>query len=440
MPGYGEIDDYGSLDYKQDLASNFLIVNKINAITGVCLGYAVNPNQGQGYSFLKNSAVPTAWIWPEPQAAALEIFDFENQQRYIILDEITGRWYEIGTREGPDNSGLNAVYQDKAGGQYAGVEIPCALKLREHIGGAEHKRKEHVETHAYLRPQREENKGASGYTADGFRLAQEFEIRAYIAGRMIEHARTKNIPLNGDFVFDRKTDDHRVQIGFNSTASEFRLAGMDQYYLEKDESATTKVMTEHNWQVEFNTPVLWVTRGPSPMIDRATGLTGTGDYFSEIIGPDGKEDSALSFSPVDGIVFGERSVSGDFSFIFSVSNLALPCAVYGPIDIYEQDGTTYLRIRAGGEEHSHHITLNGWDTFLIKRVGDNIVFGQNGNILSTYPNRLPNSITEDIDIMNGQEGEGFNYWIFDNAISDGGWEYFYKDLTENAGGALLPIW
>jgi len=117
MPGYGEIAPYGSLTYKQDLDQTFLTANKINAYTGVCLGYALRPDQGQGYAFLMNRAVPEAWIWPEPMSDPLNILDAKNQKRYLVLDEVTGHWYEIGTRNGPKNSGLIAAYQDKMGSQ-----------------------------------------------------------------------------------------------------------------------------------------------------------------------------------------------------------------------------------------------------------------------------------------------------------------------------------
>ena len=441
MPGYGEIAPYGSLDYKQDLDQTFLTANKINAYTGVCLGYALTADQGQGYAFLMNRSVPEAWIWPDPMSDPMNILDSKNQKRYLVLDEITGRWHEIGTRNGPKNSGMVAAYQDKMSDRYAGTEIPCGLKLREHIGRAEHEWVEHIETHAYMRPQAEENQGKAGYTADGYRMAQEIEIRGYKHGEIAESARTKDVPLEGDFVFDRRLKDHRVQIGFFTSASEFRLAGLDQYYLLADESATTKAMSEHNWQNEFASPWLWLSRGPNPTVNRATGATLTGSYFSLVDGPDGKDSSAMMFAPTNGLTYGAKSITGDYSLVFSVNNLVLPCAVIGPVSVMELHGVKYLQLSYGGNTLSCPLAWNGtgWVALMLKREGNNLVFSENGAVKGTYLDKV-GDISQSIAIMDTQDGELGYVWAFDTAISDKAFAYWYSDLTENHGDALLPVW
>ena len=445
MPtGYGNVDTYGNLGYKQDGQSAgemFSVANKINPSTGFCLSYAVRPDQGQGYAFIDNSNDPTAWIWPEPISDPLSVVDTFDQTRYIVIDELTGQWWELGTREGPDNSDLRASYLDKET-SYGGVEIPCEIRLREHTADAEHKIKEHVETHAYVRPQLAENKGNADYRADGMREAQAFEIDAYLNGALTPGARTKNVPENGDFVFDRILDAQRIQIGFKSSASEFLLTGMDQYYLTKDESQTRKAMSEHNWQAEFESPLLWLSRGPNPQINRATGTNFGGSFFSQVMGPDGIADSALAFSPADGLTADDITIPGNLGIIFSISSVDDSVDVLDEVRVYRDGDEYYIRVNIGGNIITQLLSWQGvgWDTILVKRVGGNIVIGENGVITNTIPVDSSESFTISPIIMDGEDASLFNLWIFDSEITDSGFEYFYRDLTENDGNALLPIW
>jgi hypothetical protein len=441
--GYGEVDTYGELTYKQDLESTFLTQNKINATTGVCIGYDVKAAQGQGYKFLRNSSVPEAWIWPDPQSDPLEIIDARNNLRYLILDEVTGRFFEVGTRRGPNNSGISEVWMDKVTGNYAGVEIPCGLQLRDHTGRAEHETIEHVETHAYLRPRHRENKGADGYTADGFRPAQEFEIRGYKDGDIAENMRTQDVPLNGDFVFDRNiADAKRFQVGFFTKASDFRLAGMDTYYLLIDESESRRAMTEHGWQDEFATPSIWFCRGPNPLVDRATGEATTGTLFDTVDGPDGKDNSAMRFSGQEGLQPGRFTFSGDFTLIVSFEDIIMPCRVFGPISIFEQDNVRYARLTIGNRNVTNILNWNGtgWATIMFKRTGDNIVFAEDGAVSGTHANVFDNTFTVDMNVMLREAGNVTNAWLFETAISDLAFNYFYTDMVENSGDALLPMW
>jgi hypothetical protein len=295
MPGYGDTSFYGEFNYKQDVGggvqddgeTDFLICNKINAYSGKCLRYGVHPLQhGQGYSVFRNRAVPEAWIWPEPQADPLAVVDNKGQMRYIILDETTGKWHEIGTRQGPAGTDVVPSYQDKIEGEYQGSEIPCALKLREHTSDREHKKLEHNETHVGFRPQKEESKGVAGYGANGLRTGFELNVELYKDGNLTEDAIAMNVPLEGDVVVDRKTEARRLQVGLVTTTSEFRLTYADQCYVQKDAAEVNKAMSEHTWQAEFAAPLVWLTRGQDAAINQATGEAMDGSYFDDVTGPE----------------------------------------------------------------------------------------------------------------------------------------------------------
>ena len=291
MPGYGDIDFYGDLNYKQDGMggdgeTDFLIQNRITAYSGKCIRFAVRPDQGQGYAFYKNRAVPEAWIWPEPQSDPLCVFDNKGQPRYIILDEVTGKWHEIGTRQGPIGTDVTPVYEDKADGDYQGTEIPCAIKLRENTSDREHKKLEHNETHVGFRPHDEAHKGVTGYGANGLRAGFELNVEAYKDGNLTADAEAMAVPLEGDVVFDRKVEARRLQTGLVTNASEFRLTYADQYYVQKDAAESRKAMTEHSMQAEFAEPLVWLTRGDGMTVNRATGVACSGTCFSSTSGPE----------------------------------------------------------------------------------------------------------------------------------------------------------
>jgi hypothetical protein len=291
MPGYGSTTFYGDEAYKQDVMSGdgeieFLIQNRITAYSGKCLRFAVKADQGQGYSFYKNRSQPEAWIWPEPQSDPLMVIDNQGQPRYIILDEVTGLWHEIGTRNGPAGTAVSPVYEDKKDGEYQGTEIPCAIKLREHTADREHKKVEHNETHVGFRPQDEANKGAAGYGSNGLREGFELNVEAYKDGNLSTDAEALAVPLEGDVVFDRKVEARRLQIGLLTNTSEFRATYVDQYYVQKDAAETNKAMSEHEFQAEFAEPLVWITRGENPKVNQANGEELDGDYFDDVIGPE----------------------------------------------------------------------------------------------------------------------------------------------------------
>ena len=435
MPGYGEIDTYGYGAYKQDLAVSNIVHNKINSYTGLCLGYAVKEDQGQGYWFIKNATSPTAVVYPDPYSEPLAVLDSKDQVRYIVLDETTGHWYELGTRDGPKYSGLEACYLDKED-QYGGTEIPCRLLLAEHKADVEHKRVEHVESHFYIRPQRKTNKGDSAYTSYGLRPAWEADLLLFKDGDLAESARTKSVPMNGDLVTDRFVKANRIQVGFYTTASEFRLAETDQYYLACDEAAVEKAMTEHGYQDEFNDTVLWLTRGSSPALNRADGTTLSGTYFGTTDGPDGKDNSALSFSPVDGLTC--SYTLGDFTLMGWVRNLATPCEVLNILK-FDVDGDLVVDLNTTHADYAFGSVGTNWTFFTVTRSGQNVSFYRDGVLLGT---RLSTD-TDDVTIssvMYAQEGDLAFLRVLNTAISAGAVLYAYQDVDENEANALEPIW
>lgn len=446
MAGYGQVGAYGELGYKQDVSlsadTNFAIQNKINAVTGRCIRFAVKPDQGQGYSVYKNSAIPNAWIWPEPQSVPITVYDGNRHARHLVLDEKTGRWYEIGTRNGPANSNLIASYLDKDAEDYSGTEIPCEAQFREDIARNEHMKIEHIENHQYVRPQNKNNQGASGYNAFGLRPQQEIEIDIYRDGVLVEFARTRDVPIGGDYVFDRRTRGNRLRIGFKTATSEFRLTSNDRYYLQIDENATRKEMTEREWQEELmNDLGVWISRGADPTTNLGNGTTMSGGFDSVTQGPDGIDNSALSFSPSSGLSTA-ISGAGDYTFIFTVSNIVSTVAITDNISIV-RSGDNY-RIHVTNNSQTVNRPLNwdgsGWVTIAVKRSGGFIYISEDGGASDITPIGDNEDLSGTLNICNGQDCDLFDFRYYQKQVSDAALDYYYKDLTEYDGKALLPIW
>jgi len=147
------------------------------------------------------------------------------------------------------------------------------------------------------------------------------------------------------------------------------------------------------------------------------------------------------FAPSGGLTYGVTRLKGNYTFMFSIKNPVLPCNVIGPVAIVEFHGTKYLQISQGTDVVTCPLAWTGigWVTLMVKRDGNSIVFGENGVIKGMYLDTVGN-IHQNIEIMDGQEGEIFNLYAFDSAISDKAYAYYYADLTENHGDALCPLW
>jgi len=216
------------------------------------------------------------WLWPETEP--IEVVDDNGHQRFLCFDEITGRYWEFGTRDGPQGSGLTAIYLDKMT-PYGGAEIPCDVRIKELTGPQEHRSLEHVENHWYIRPNKPENKGNPAYNAYGYRQAFYLDSYGYIDGIQTEKARTKEVPDNGDLCYDRKLDCRRLIMGFYTSTSEFKVAKADCYINVKDMAGirSERTMKEWTWQAEVENMFLWVTRGYQPLLNRATNVLCTGN-------------------------------------------------------------------------------------------------------------------------------------------------------------------
>ena len=404
--------------------------------TDLILRYAAKPTQGNGWSVYDGA-------YPKPLArnSTLKMNDELNQERQLVLDSETGRWREIGTRNGPEGSGLARVYTDGGEGDYEGEDIECEAIFAEDRGTEEHYFLEHSESHIYMRPVDEKSKGTAGYNEAGLRVGFEANLQLYADGKITPSARIKNIPLDGDLVHDRNVEAHRLQIGFTTNKSEWRMVRRTQYYNSKDKAASPakRVMTQHEWQAELaQNLLLWVGRDEmSPLLDRITGVSLTDADIITILGPDNRENSALrtdgiagngeiAISPVRTFLFWAKQIDGTL-FSLNDGNFSIDIDA-DKVSVSGNSGTVNVVLR-------NNFTEDSWNMMAIVINADLVMVYENGTLTNSANNTLTLNADDDYSIGDCDIAD---LRVYDAEVSADALLYYYRDVVETEGASVMP--
>ena len=412
--------------------------------TNRCLRYSMKPSNGFGWSLFGGDD----WPFPEARVGTLKILDAYDEERLLVLDAKNCNIYEIAVRD---------LFTD-ATTDYGGSEIPTEILFREERGSAEHYFQKSLEHHAEFRPYNENNQGATGYTPAGYRTAFKVD---YILRRdgtqTVDTLKSVDVPIEGDITFKHDEEAHRWQPVIRTTASEFRLVKIRNYYdrLDKPAIPANRMMSEHDYCLELMGSSVNLDRQPQasvvyassgghdPLINFATGNEFTGMYSGFGTGPDGKSYSAVNFlAALDGATTPETvALSGDFTVMF----WAKDCF---DADIVAQNtgftidisATDLSYSEAGGPNTSLPIDwdLNEWHLYTIIRA--------NG-LLRIYVDKtlkrsidwVPVAFSGIINVMNMSDGSVFAVRVFPAAISVGAIEFHYDDVTLKSGRATCRL-
>jgi hypothetical protein len=396
--------------------------------------------------------------FPETRVGTLKLLDNNNNARLLAPDSRTGAFYEIGTRNGPTGSGLTKVFRDLIT-NYVSYEIESAIVLKEHRGTYEHYRIQHQEGHFYFRPYEETDRNRAGYTAAGYRNAFGVNISAFVDGELTHTAETTDIPVTGDITYQRKVQGFRIATRIETTASSWKMVETNQYYNVKDMRGSTLqiTMSEHSWEAQLASDmVLWLSRSATPELNRIpdtpTGIVST--YFALTTGPDTKTNSAFVFSNADGLA-GELPTepSGDMSVIFWLRNPDWD------IDVFESQNLTTgngLRLSIMNNVFEIFTLLDGslfhplewdqsqWAAFKVTRSGATWTLSMNGVLLQTWP--ILNGVADTGNLyaimsMMPNVGEVFcDFRVFNKAVSEEAFLFYYEDIIQNLGDAVCPSW
>lgn len=319
---YGFTTAYGDGVYKAEAANGTPgVVRGISYSSNAkCLHWGVNEEQGLGWAEDQDGDLP----WPESQGSVLNAFDENGEELLVILDEGSGLPYIINTFDGPSGSDYTKRYKDKVDPNVSGsgTDIAVTIKQGEHIGEDPEFVLNNVEQRVTLRPINASNRGASGYDSSGLPTGFTLDANIYADGSQTASSSIETIPTDSEYVFDHAARGHSLQPEYVSNMAEFRLVRLrSQYRVQEIPLLPSKGnTTEADHQAEFATPTLWLSRGPTLLLDRASGSTISGTVTA-IEGPDGISNSAMRFGTA--LALGNSAIAAGTLLIWTTSGYTI---------------------------------------------------------------------------------------------------------------------
>jgi hypothetical protein len=261
-------------------------------------GSPANPMQGIGWS----ENMDGDWIWPDSLASLVGLNDSNGYRLALCNCSNDGLFYIFNTRDGSDEGKLIKRFVDKYDPNRlsSGTEIPCVIKFGEHFGSSRHLTISNKEYHAHLRPEKAENRGASGYDAYGQRSGQTLRLNLYKNGESERSATEVVLPLGRELMFVRRIAGTSLQTELITLTSEFKLGRFEAYYSVYDRArhpaAASNDINEQSTVSDLNLSEtsFWVSRGAQVERERVSHVP-VGSVQSLVVGPDGKTDSGVVF-------------------------------------------------------------------------------------------------------------------------------------------------
>jgi hypothetical protein len=266
-----------------------------------------------------------------------------------------------------------------------------------------------------------------------------------VDGNKVELARTENIPENGDIPFDRKVEGRRVQLGVAGTASELLLTGIGADYEMKDLRAAPalRIMDHHNRQASIGAPIVWISRGSVPLLNRADGAIASGAITGTATGPDGWANSAMILGPASSISAPCASLSGDYTIMVFVSSIAASvdiCNVGALVVSILKAGAAYILQVTDGANYQHLMSWlgTGWVAIKITRTGNVLELSENGLPLDSFILPGVNTFAGPFRMQAGNQKRVFDIRLLPNTVSNDDHFYYYNNVTQKDGDAVLP--
>jgi hypothetical protein len=292
----------------------------------------------------------------------------------------------------------------------------------------------------------ENNRDETGYDDAGFR--DDFEVTAKIFKdrALAEESRTKKIPLDGDITMPKKVEGDQLQIGMDTTTSEFRLTGVNTEYLQKDRKSF-EAMSHQTYQENMAQSVLHISRWLNPKLNLATGQLCTGTYTGMTTGIEGGTASAHQFGGAGhGLTTTVAGLTGDFTTIFCLS-AATPTAsllTLGPavISLELAGATRRIRFNDGVNNLTRNLAWDGtgWVFIAVKRSGLTLIVAENA--VSSAAQVLASAVNLSGTAIEGDAATAIiqDCRVYASVLDDDTLENYYDDLTENDGSRYLPQW
>lgn len=414
------------------------------SFTNTCYRASVNNSQGIGITKYTGDN----WLYPTAYWGTCKGFTENGDLVGLVCDNRTGRFYRIDVPE---------VWTDKTD-SYGGYEITSKIKLKERTAVAgEYQEIEHVESHIHIRPFKETYRNETEYTSEGFRDAHSIDLQFYENGEPITpYTKLEDISRYGDYVSRKRLEARRIQEEYIFYAAAWRIVKTQERYMPIDKSSgpAYDYPTEQQWQDEFRSAVLWLSRDRlRPTYNRSTATAITGDYDQLTTGPDNQAKSAMAFALTHSLSTTLNDITGDFTLSMWLGSMAsFPSIVFQSaadlgtllISITDAGGSKFISFNDGVNIFSSLELVwsgTGWMHLAVQRSDTYLKFFEDGTLNHSE------ELTDESIVYGGATivanaiiSSVFDVRLVETAISSDAIAYYYDQIINNGKQCpFLPI-
>lgn len=416
-----------------------------------CLRLGLGKDAGYGWS----KRTGDSWIYPPTYVGAFVIYDSNNIQRTIALNQADNIFYWIETFTGYTGSGLTRVHLEKvAVNGTGGSAIRPKLKIRQLTGTLEQYDCILQECHIKTTPIGSDY--ISGYQVD---------TSAYVNGSTTAVETVTNSPYNGDIQFFKEIEGKTIQLQFAFLSGGFAITSISATYYSLDRKSITNSITtsdNYTYQLALASDLdYWITRSNPTyknLVNNTNGtITGAGaGNVTTATGPDQKTASALAFgSGITQITYAAPAASyTEFSLFAWVKTPTLQslllqniinASTFNGIYLYFNSNTQMDVFGFGNVTISS--VASGWHLFHITRpaASSTISVYQNGSSSAAGTVTSSATLAGGTLILGDPFGSisGTGLWasLYNKAKSNAAASYYYNDIvsTTSQGGLVLPV-
>lgn len=411
-----------------------------------CLRYGFGKKAGYGWTFYEDTPMPNF------KRGVCVVDETQGVSRMVVIGASNGLFYWVETFK--PFTGAVDVYVSMSEqmdrvetdlGTYGfggGVDISSSWKFRELIASSESKFLIHDETFHRWRPF---TPGAA-YDAD-----MSVSMSAYKDGSLTPWETITEQPKTGSLKFQKEVCARRIQLEVLTDATGWKYVGIESNFrsLDKvkmdvagDVASGSSTVSYPQFQLELASNLNhWITRRDTT-IDRATGLAMTATGAPSLVaGPDGKTESAFSFSSSYYTSVVSNTYAADFSLSFWVKTPTVN------VDFFAIAGTSAMSCKftsntvlsfSGLGTVTVSSVASGWHLFYIKRVGSTISVYQNGVLKGT--------ITSSASLGGGNLVFGMtsasvliaDFRVYSDVKTENGMLYYYDNVLNFEGEQIMP--
>jgi PKD repeat protein len=412
--------------------------------TNTCYRTPIRGGDGYGCSEYGDSEnVGFDWLWPAARVGTCVVYDTLGREMALVWDAKTQRIYRINDKR---------VWRDRTT-DYGGIRIDSWFHHKaDYAVKGEHVAIVHEETHNYFKPYDKLKAGTSGYDSKGYPTGMVVDQRINVNEEQEYTAETKNIPKDGDIVYQEHVEGRSIQNRVIIRGAPWWYTGFQWNVTSIDKAArpSLREMTEDGWlEALTSLPLFHVSRSHRGTINLATGEAPAGTVDTRPEGPDGRDSSAMAFVTGNTGLSDTLSASldGDFtlSLWYKAADSLLPVTLWTigaafEVRIVIAGGVRMLTIN-DGVNPALAVALNGngvgWEQISIVRDGLYLRVYEGESMLGSYPLATAENYGAVLGRCGGDGMDVFDAWIVPRAVESEAIAY-YNDNVLRGGIQVLP--